>query len=295
MYFLKSALNSIRKNYLMTFASVCVLIACMLIIGSAFLCSANISAFMESLGDKNEIVAYVDENVEESKLNNLEDQIWATGEEYIQSVDFVTKDEALEEYQKQFEGEEGNYLSWFSGDENPLRDEFRIQVKNKHLDQFEIIAKKISSMEEIANISDSQDVVNMLLSLKKVMDILGFWIMIILALVSWFIVSNTIKLAMHNRRHEINIMKYVGATNAFIRTPFILEGIIIGICAAIISFAVQWVIYVYLLQPLVADIQFISTVSFAKLAPVVALYFGGIGLFVGLFGSAFSINKYLKV
>jgi cell division transport system permease protein len=135
----------------------------------------------------------------------------------------------------------------------------------------------------------------MLLSLQKVMQILGFWIMIILALVSWFIVSNTIKLAMHNRRHEINIMKYVGATNAFIRTPFVLEGVIIGLSAAFISFAGQWIIYVYLLQPLVANLSFITTVPFSELWPVIAAYFGGIGLLVGLVGSTFSINKYLKV
>lgn len=276
----------------MTFASIFVLMACMLIIGSAYLCSANIEAFMESLGDKNEIVAYIDESVDESEFSALQDEIEEI--EFVESVEFVTKDEALREYQQQFD-EDSSYLSWFYGEENPLRNEFRVTVDEKYLEEFEGISAKISSMEEIANISDSQEVVNMLISLKKVMDILGFWIMVILALVSWFIVSNTIKLAMHNRRHEINIMKYVGATNAFIRTPFILEGIVIGICAAVVSFAAQWIIYVYLLQPLVADLSFITTVPFAQLVPMIALYFGGIGLLVGLVGSAFSINKYLKV
>ncbi len=293
MYFLQSAFKSIRKNYLMTFASVFVLMACMLIIGSAYLCSANIAAFMESLGEKNEIVAYVDDEVEESRLSSLQEEIEEI--DYVESVEFVTKDDALLEYQQQFDDEDSNYLSWFYGEENPLRNEFRITVNEKHLEEFEGVSSKISAMEEIANISDSQEVVNMLISLKKVMDILGFWIMVILALVSWFIVSNTIKLAMYNRRHEINIMKYVGATNAFIRTPFILEGIIIGVSAAIVSFAMQWIIYVYLLQPLVAELSFITTVPFAELTPMIIAYFGGIGLLVGLVGSAFSINKYLKV
>ncbi len=292
MYFLQSAFKSIRKNYLMTFASIFVLMACMLIIGSAYLCSANIASFMESLGEKNEIVAYVDDEVEESRLSSLQEEIEEI--DYVVSVEFVTKDEALLEYQQQFD-EDSSYLSWFYGEENPLRNEFRIAVDEDHLEEFEGVSLKISGMEEIANVSDSQDIVNMLLSLKKVMDILGFWIMVILALVSWFIVSNTIKLAMYNRRHEINIMKYVGATNAFIRTPFVLEGIIIGICAAVVSFAMQWIIYVYLLQPLVADLSFITTVPFAELMPMIILYFGGIGLLVGLVGSAFSINKYLKV
>ena len=293
MYFLQSAFNSIKKNYLMTFASVFVLIACMLIIGSAYLCSANITAFVEKLGDENEIVAYIDEETDEEDLANLQEEVESVSE-YITDVRFVTNDEALEEYRNQF-GEEGAYLSWFYGDENPLRDEFRIRVDKNHLDEFGAISAEIYAIEGIANVSDSQDVVDMLLSLKKVLDVLSFWIMLILAIVSWFIVSNTIKLAMYSRRHEINIMKYVGATNAFIRTPFILEGVIIGILAAGISFAMQWVVYVYLLQPLVSGLSFITTVPFSSMAIMIAVIFCGIGLFVGFVASAFSINKYLKV
>ncbi len=294
MYFLQTAFKSIRKNYLMTFASIFVLVACMLIIGSAYLCSANISAFLDSLGEKNEIVAYIDDSVDESGYTTLQSRIETIDPEAIEYVDFVTKDEALAEYRTEF-GEEGEYLTWFSGDENPLRNEFRIRVSERHLESFEEISAKISNLEGIANISDSREVVELLVSLRKVMDILGFWIMVILALVSWFIVSNTIKLAMHNRRHEISIMKYVGATNGFIRVPFVVEGIVIGIAAALVSFAMQWIIYVYLMQPLVSELQFITTVPFVELLPVVIAYFGGIGLFVGLFGSIFSINKYLKV
>ncbi len=293
MYFLQSAFNSIKKNYLMTFASIFVLIACMLIIGSAYLCSANITAFVERLGDENEIVAYIDEETDEEDLASLQEEVESVSE-HITDVRFVTNDEALEEYRNQF-GEEGAYLSWFYGDENPLRDEFRIRVDKNHLDEFGAISAKIFAIDGIANISDSQDVVDMLLSLKKVLDVLGFWIMLILAIVSWFIVSNTIKLAMYSRRHEINIMKYVGATNAFIRTPFILEGVIIGVLAAAVSFAMQWVVYVYLLQPLVGGLSFITTVPFGSMAIIIAIIFCGIGLFVGFVASAFSINKYLKV
>jgi len=292
MYFLQSAFKSIRKNYLMTFASIFVLVACMLIIGSAYLCSANIGALMQDLGENNEIVAYIDDELEESALASLKEEIESI--DYVESVEYVTKEEALTQYQQQF-GEEGEYLSWFYGDENPLRNEFRVRVDQQYLTEFEGITTQIADLEGVANTSDSQDVVNMLLSLQKVMDILGFWIMVILALVSWFIVYNTIKLAMYNRRHEINIMKYVGATNAFIRTPFVLEGIIIGLCAALLSFALQWIVYVYLLQPLVADIHFINTLPFSSMTPMLIIYFGGIGLLVGLVGSAFSINKYLKV
>ena len=116
MYFLQSAFKSIRKNYLMTIASVFVLMACMLIIGSAYLCSANIASFMESLGEKNEIVAYVDETVDSSHFTEIQERIEAI--DYVYEVTFVPKETALEEYQQQF-GSEGEYLSWFYGDENP--------------------------------------------------------------------------------------------------------------------------------------------------------------------------------
>ncbi len=294
MYFLQSAFKSIRKNYLMTFASVFVLMACMLIIGSALLCSENIAAFMDNMGEQNQIVAYIDDDLEEGRLSAIKEQISEI--EYVTEVKMVTKDAALAEYQKKM-GEDGEHLSWFYGDENPLRDELRIQVDEDHLEAFSSIVEDVSKMEGVANTSDSQDLVNIMISMQKVLEILGFWIMVILALVSWFIVSNTIKLAMYSRRHEINIMKYVGATNRFIRTPFILEGVIIGVGAAAISFALQWVVYDYLLKPLVVELSFMQgvVVPFSSFALMLAIYFGIIGLFVGFFGSVFSINKYLKV
>ncbi len=292
MYFLQSALKSIQKNYLMTFASIFVLMACMLIIGSALLCSENISSFMDSIGEKNQIVAYIDETLEEGRLSALKEEI--SDIEYVTDVKMVTKDAALAEYQKKM-GEDGEHLSWFYGDENPLRDELRIQVDEDHLDSFAEVSAQVADVEGVANTSDSQDIVNVMISLKQVLDVLSFWIMVILALVSWFIVSNTIKLAMYSRRHEINIMKYVGATNGFIRTPFVLEGVMIGIGSAAISFALQWVIYVYLLRPLVSTLNFIEAVPFREVAPVLVVYFACIGVFVGFLGSIFSINKYLKV
>lgn len=292
MYFLQSAFKSIKKNYLMTFASVFVLMACMLIIGSAYVCSANISTFMDSLGEKNQIVAYIREDLEEGEVSSLKLRLMNIP--HVTEVKMVTKDVALAEYQKSM-GEDGVHLSWFYGEENPLRDEFRIQVDENHLDAFDDVLEAVKKDKAVDNTSDSQDVVDMMLTLQHVLDVLGFWIMVILALVSWFIVSNTIKLAMYSRRHEINIMKYVGATNAFIRTPFVFEGVIIGVGSAGISFVLQWVIYVYLLRPLVSGLSFINAVPFREVAPMLAIYFGCIGVVVGFLGSVFSINKYLKV
>lgn len=295
MYFLQSAFRSIRKNYLMTFASIFVLVACMLIMGSVYLCSANISAFVDSLGE-NEITAYISDELNEEEIQPLQDSLKSLlGDRG--TVEFVSKDKALEEWAEEL-GEEGSYLSLFEGEDNPLRNEFRICVSDEYLEEFDSIVSEIKNdyiPEKIANISETGDIVDMLLSLRNVLDTLGFWIMLILAIVSWFIVSNTIKLAMYSRRHEINIMKYVGAKNSFIRTPFILEGLIIGVIAAIIAFVLQWIVYVYLLQPLLDNLSWMPKVPFVDACPLLIAYFCGIGLVVGFVSSAFSINKYLKV
>ncbi len=292
IYFIKSAFQSIFKNIWMSLASMFVLIACMLIMGSAYLCSVNIGSFMTKLEAQNEIVAFVDDSVAEEDITALRDKIAAV--DGVESVQFVSKEQALSEYRNSFDSQE-DYLSGFEGDENPLRNEFRITILD--LEKFDSISDTISEMPEIANIRDSQEVVDVLISLRRVMDILGFWIMIILAIVSLFIISNTIKLAMFNRRHEINIMKYVGATNWFIRWPFVLEGAIIGVFSSAVSFGLQWLIYVYLLKPLASKLDFLSAsvLPFRQVYGEVLLIFACIGIIVGIFGSIFSIRKYLKV
>ena len=148
-------------------------------------------------------------------------------------------------------------------------------------------------MEEIGHVRDTQEIVNVLLSLRKVVNILGIWIMLILGLVSLFIISNTIKIAMYNRRTEISIMKYVGATDWFIRWPFIFEGLFIGALAAAICFGLQWYIYTYLFTSLIEGIDFIQLVPFSQLYLHIIIIFAAIGVIVGVFGSMTSIRKYL--
>ncbi len=272
----------------MTTASVSVLVACMLIIGTAFLFAQNVSAFMAKIEQQNEIVAFIDEKVPEEEYQSLKARIEAL--DSVAEIRFVTKDQALLDYRAQL-GEDGAYLDAFSGEENPLRNSFVITISD--LDNFKKVSETVSGMEEIDHVRDTQDIVNVLLSLRNVVQILGIWIMIILGVVSLFIISNTIKIAMHNRRHEISIMKYIGATNRFIRWPFVLEGLFIGILSAAVCFGLQWYIYTYVMGRLFAALNFVSLVPFSQLYPGIAAIFVGIGVIVGGFGSAASIRKYL--
>ncbi len=287
-YIISSAFRGMRKHLMMTTASVSVLIACMIIIGTAYLFAENISHFMAQIEQQNEIVAFIDEQVPEEDYQSLKQKIEAI--DGVSSTDFITKDEALEEYKNQL-GDNGAYLDAYSGEENPLRNSFSITISD--LTQFESASDSIAELDEIAYVRDTKEVVSVLLSLRKVIQILGVWVMVILGLVSLFIIANTIKIAMYNRKNEISIMKYVGATNWFIRWPFVFEGLFIGMLAATICFALQWYIYNYLFTTLFAGIEFIELVPFSQLYPDIIVIFALIGIVVGVFGSMTSIRKYL--
>ncbi len=293
-YFFKSAIKSMYKNALMTLASVFALIACMLIIGSVYVASENVMSFMDKLEAQNEIVAFISDDYSDDSLARIEICKKVSSVSGVASVEYISKEQALSEYRDSL-GESSDYLSGFEGDDNPLRNELRIKIDN--LERFTDISEEISEMDEIANIRDSREIVSMLLSVRQALTMLGFWIILVLAIVSLFIISNTIKIAMYNRRNEINIMKYVGATNSFIRFPFVLEGILMGIISTIIALGAQWCVYTYAVIPILSDLQFLSgsIVPFAQMLRPLLTIFGGIGLAVGIFGSAISIRKYLKV
>lgn len=294
VFFFKSTFKGMYKNALMTLASVFVLVACMLMIGSVLFVSENVLSFLNKLEAQNEIVAFIDDEYDDDTLSRKEicDKIEAI--DGVTEVIYVTKEQALSEYRASL-GEHGEYLEGYSGNDNPLRNELRIKIAD--ISMFSDISNQISEMDEIANTRDSQSVVDMLLSVRRVLNILCIWILLVLSIVSLFIISNTIKLTMYARRHEINIMKYVGATNRFIRFPFVLQGIIIGLISMAIALVIQWSIYTYAVIPLISQLSFFSdaVVPFSEIFAELAIIFAAIGLAVGIFGSALSIRKYLKV
>lgn len=288
-YVISSAFKGMKNHLMMTTASVSVLIACMIIIGTAFLFSQNVSAFMNKIESQNEIVAFIDDDVKEEMYQSMQEKIKSISG--VSAVEFITKEQALDDYREQL-GNEGTYLESFKGENNPLRNSFAITIGDLTL--FNQASKQISKIDGIDHVRDTQEVVNTLLSLRKVVRILSIWVLVILGLVSLFIISNTIKIAMYSRRTEINIMKYVGATNWFIRWPFLFEGLFIGILAAAICFLLQWYIYNYLLAGLFNGISFMQLVPFSQLYVYIIVIFAAIGIFVGVFGSLTSIRKYLN-
>ncbi len=207
----------------------------------------------------------------------------------MKNIEFISKDQAFENYKSNIP--DGDAI--FEGiEDNPLRDSYSIYLDD--LSAMQAVISKLEQIPKIAKIRGRTDISTNLVKLENMLSFVMLWFMIILVGISIFIISNTIKAAMFARRKEINIMKHVGATDWFIRWPFIIEGIIIGIISAIIAFFAQMYIYIYLLEKVFAGINIFTLLPFTYFIPYILYGFFGTGIFIGGMSSLFSIKKYLK-
>ena len=255
----------------MSVASIGVIISCLFIVGVCGLLAANINSFAKFLGDQNEVVAYLYDDASEEQVNHISE--FLKGNENVASYDYISKEEALQE-QMGYLGEYGDLLESYTGENNPLPASFRIKVKD--LTKIQITSDQLSQLGGVA-------------------------VLAILVFVSIVVISNTIRLTVFARRKEINIMKFVGATNGFIRLPFIVEGVIIGTIGAVITFGVLSGGYYYLLTYMAANATgWLAMVSgvlipYADIWWIMLVAFLGFGWFIGAVGSAISMKRYLKV
>ena len=258
-YLLREGFRGVFLHGFMSFAAICVTVACLIIMGSFCLILYNTSAMILDLEQENEILVYIDENYSEAKAKSVGSQINLITN--VRSATFVSRDQALDDFVETL-----NDPDAFAGlDPDTLRDRYVVTVEDNSL-------------------------------LKQTYDKLT-QIVTVLFVVSLFIISNTVKLAMYSRSEEIAIMKMVGATNAFIRLPFVVEGFIIGIIAAAAAFFLEWGLYDFVLT----KIQQLDTLKLFVLTPftdvieIVAIAYAITGFLVGVFGSLLSIRKFLKV
>ena len=285
----KEAFRGIYKHGLMSFASVTILAACMIIIGSVLLIVANLNTFVDQLQDQNEIVVFVNDGVSVADTEKMGEELENMAN--IESVQFVSKEEALEEYKSMFESQADLFASL--DEDNPLRDSYHVKVAD--LELYSKTMEDINALENIGNIRSSSKVVETLVNLRSTISMLGFWILVILLFVSLFIISNTVRLAMYSRRTEINIMKYVGATNGYIRRPFVFEGLIIGILACGIAYALQWYVYNEVIYQLVNQLALFEVIPFESVKLYVLGAFAVFSVLMGVLGSVLPMRKHLNV
>ena len=289
-YYTKQATGNVFANGWMSIASVFTVIASLLVFGVFFLLTLNLNYIAGQFEGDYEIILVVDENYTFEQTEQLRPQIEAI--EFIENVTFDSKESRLDSL-KQDMGDNA-YLFEGYDENNPLRDWYKVTLTD--LSQSESVVAQIESIEGIVKVIFNQDTIDNLLSATDYLSNISIWIMIALGIISIFIISNTIKLTVFSRAKEINIMKYVGATDWFIRWPFIIEGIIIGLVGSAVSLLVISLGYNGLTAFFgTLGISFVSFKPISEILPYLIPMFLLLGIILGGIGSLISVRKHLKV
>lgn len=288
-YLFSQGFIGIFRNSVMTTASILVLTCCMLVIGTFGLIVSVIESNLEKVDDLNVIVAYIDDSADDAKITELKNSI--TSLRNVVEVRFIDKETALENLKEQM-GENSELLDYYQNGINPLPNSFEIIFDDP--EQAHILLNSVEKLEGVSKTSDKIDLVETVSTITHGLLIIAAVLMGVLLVVALFVIVNTIKLGLYARKNEISIMRYIGATNSFIVTPFIVEGVIIGMIAAAISFGIQLYLYNFVLADIITSYGIGEMPAFSTHIPSLLVLFGGIGLFAGIIASGFSIKKYLK-
>ena len=324
-YLTGEGFKNVWYNRLMTLASIGVLVACMVIIGLAILISENVNLAVGNLEQQNVAIAYMkdynwalysekdssDKNVSSSKekadkngiksgdyvIHNekeakaLCDKIAALPN--VAEVEFISSEQGLESVkQSMLEGQEEYFT--FLDDEygNPMSCAAKITMKDMSL--FKQTLEEVGKMEGIDVIQSQDDLADKINAIKKGISVAGIWIISILIVISLVIVSNTIRVTMYNRKLEISIMKAVGATDAFVRLPFVVEGMVIGLISALISEGLLYFCYRVATEKIITTLGTTEIVKYSDMAAFLLIIFIAIGILAGIIGSVIMISKYLR-
>ena len=332
-YLAKEGIKNTWVNRLMTLASIGVLVACMVIIGLAVLISENVNVAIGNLEEQNVVMVYMKdynwalygkENADNTTSNTTSSAESETTDETekvdengikdsdyiihnekeakalckeieklpnVSKVVYVSPEEGLESIKESMlEGQE-EYFS-FLDDENPMSCAAKVTMTD--MGKFEETIKKIEKLSGVERIVSQSDLASTINAIKNGVGIAGVWIIAVLMIISLVIVSNTIRVTMYNRKLEIGIMKAVGATDAFVRIPFIVEGMVIGLVSAVISEILLYFCYRVATESIIGTLGTTDIVKYGDMALILFALFAAIGIFAGVIGSAIMIGKYLK-
>lgn len=285
-YLFREGIKNIWTNRMMSIASVIVLVSCLILTGTAALFSVNISETVKKTGEGNVTRVFLEESVIDGQVIYIEEEIKRIPN--VEKTQFISKDEAIKSYQNSMREDIFNQLI---GEGNPLP--HAIDVTMTDLSLYDQTIENILKVEGVDDVRDTREVANKLSSLSNLVNTMGLWIVIALVLVSIFIISNTIRMTMYSRRFEISIMKSVGATDSFVRIPFVIEGMFIGLLAGIIASVVTVFLYGAMAN-IVKSITQINLTPYSQIGWIVNAAFIVAGVLIGALGSVLSIGRYLR-
>lgn len=288
-YLSHEGIKNIGINRLMSMASIAVLMSCLVIIGFAVLLYLNIDSLMQHIGSQNVIMAFCEVDADDGTVSDIKNRLELI--DNIESFEVVSKEEAFQSVIGEL-GDNANIIQNIDNSFLPVS--FRIHIKD--MASFDETVEKIKSIETVASVRNNSDLAQKFEEIRVAVTYISFGIIIVLFIVSMFIVANTVRITMFSRKLEISIMKAVGATNWFIRWPFLIEGVTLGLISSVLSFAVLAVLY-NLLDGAFSSIFSVvgnSIVSFWDYAVFILLGFVVVSVSVGGLGSLISMRKYLK-
>ncbi len=290
-YFAREGAYNMFSHGFMSFAAIGITVACLLIMGTFTLVAVNANAMLEDMEAQNQMLAFVDKSLSETEARALESKLLAV--DNVSKASFISNEEAAAAFRDRYEDDE-----LFQGlpDEN-FRHRYAIDLKDIGL-----MGQTKADLEAVegigpGNVSAYEDEAAGFITIRNVAGIVCVVLIAVLFLVSVFIIANTIKLTTFDRRDEIAIMKMVGATNGFIRWPFVYEGFLLGLFSAVIGFFLQWGLYEAVARSVATNdtINLISVVPFETMWEYVAVIFAAAGMFIGVGGSLSAIRKFLQV
>lgn len=288
-YLTHEGFRNIWVNRLMSLASVTVLLACLVIIGVGSMAFFNINALLDRVEAQNVVMVYLEMNADDATVTSVGEELSALPN--VATCEFVSKEDAFAQ-QVESLGGDSSIFEGLNG--NPLPDAYKVTLAD--LSQFDATVDQIKAIEHVDTVRENSDLASRLVSVRRAVTILSVGVVVLLFLVALFIIANTIRITMFSRKLEINIMKAVGATNGFIRWPFFVEGILLGVISAIVSLGVLWGLYELItvsFADLLRSFNF-SLVPFKDYALQMLGVFLLIGVFTGGVGSMISMNKYLR-
>lgn len=289
-YYWKEGFRNIFKHGFMSIAAVLIMLACLLLTGTVTLIAYNINLSIQTLQQSNEIVVFIDEDLTTREAKALGSEFERI--DNIATIDFEDRDVALEKYREEL-GDDAVILENYNSANNPLRNSFIFTLKDPTLAQETI--EQISAVDGTDYIRADEDLISRLIQVQHVFNIVALAMVVGLAVISVFIIANTVKLAMFARREEISIQKMVGATNWFIRWPFVIEGMVLGLLAGGLAYLAEWGLYTELTNVAGGVIPYFHIMPFNELQWLVLAVYLGAGVLFGIGGSVTSIRKFMNV
>lgn len=294
-YLVSQGVDNIWKNRIMAFASFCVLLVSLLLVGLSTLLYINLTSIIGGIESKNEVIVYIQDDATDEEIDKIGSALSAMNN--ISQVTFYSREEAFTD----FKADMSEYDMLFDslGDDNPLPDSYRIKIRE--VAEINDTLTQINRLDKIENIRAPYDFINVLTEVRKIITVVAAAIIISLVIVSMVIISNATRASVFARRREISIMKYVGATNAFIRIPFFVEGMLTGLMAGIVATLITWFTYDSLVDLMTKEQNLLSIIGMGNIIPftdiwiTVAVSYLVAGSFVGAIGSVISTRKHLQV